>query len=84
VYRIVTDGEVSKQIVALPAHALEAYAEALDVLQLVPWNGAPHNDANPDGPMRQLVFGPRGEGVVVYLILEDQQRVDPLIVFWLS
>jgi hypothetical protein len=51
---------------------------------LVPWNGLPYNDAKPDGAMRQLVFGPGGAGVVVYLVLEDQQRVDVIRVVWLS
>lgn len=32
----------------------------------------------PDGPMRQLVFGPGGYGMVTYLVLEDEQRVDVL------
>jgi hypothetical protein len=43
-----------------------------------------YNDAKPDGAMRQLVLGPGGAGVVVYLVLEDQQRVDVIRVVWLS
>jgi hypothetical protein len=33
--------------------------------------------------MRTLTFGPHGEGDIVYLILEDQRRVDNLVVLWL-
>ncbi len=32
--------------------------------------------------MRTLVFGPYGNGIVTYLILEDQQRVDVPRVQW--
>jgi hypothetical protein len=34
--------------------------------------------------MRTLVFGPSSEGKIVYLILEDQRRVDLLVVLWLA
>lgn len=34
--------------------------------------------------MRTLTFGPDGAGKIVYLILEDQRRVDLLMVFWLG
>ena len=71
-----------EQIDALPTAALVGYAEALGVMKLVPWNGAPINKANPGGEVRQLVFGPRGHGLVTYLILEDQCRVDVLEVQW--
>lgn len=73
-----------EQIAALPDDALAGYAEALGVLKLIPWNGLPISDANPDAEVRQLVFGPRGEGLVTYLILEDQRRVDALRVHWVG
>jgi hypothetical protein len=31
-----------------------------------------------------MAFGPNGEGGIVYLILEDQRRVDILVVLWLA
>jgi hypothetical protein len=71
------DPLAEQQIAALPRAAL---TDALAVLELVPWNGLPINDANPDGPVRQLPFG--GLGMITYLILDDQQRVDLLIVTW--
>jgi hypothetical protein len=52
----------------------------LAVLELVPWNGLPINDANPDGPVRQLPFD--RFGMVNYLVLDQQERVDVLIVTW--
>lgn len=33
--------------------------------------------------MRALTFGPHGEGDIVYLILDDQRRVD-ILVLWLG
>jgi hypothetical protein len=34
--------------------------------------------------MRALSFGPNGEGDIVYLVLEDQRRLDLLVVFWMG
>jgi hypothetical protein len=39
---------------------------------------------NPDGPVRMLTFGPHSEGMVTYLVLEDQRRVDVLYVTWIG
>ena len=50
----------------------------------MPWNGQPQHEDNPDGAVRQLVFGPDGAGLVVYLIVDDLQRVDVLKVMWLG
>jgi hypothetical protein len=33
--------------------------------------------------MRRLLLGPDGQGEVIYLVLEDQQQVDLLRVYWL-
>jgi hypothetical protein len=74
------DPLAAEQIAALPPAALNAFAEALAVLELVPWNGLPLNDTYPEGPVRQLPFGTLG--MITYLILEDRQRVDILIVTW--
>lgn len=71
------------QIAALPREALAHYAQVLGVLELTPWNGAPYHRANPDGALRHLVFGDQGEGLVTYLVLEEQRRVDVLRVLWL-
>ncbi|MCU1653981.1 MAG: hypothetical protein JWQ60_5130 [Pseudonocardia sp.] len=50
------------------------------MLELVPWNGEPINQQNPDGKVRVLPFG--AAGLVTYLILEDQRQVDVLDVIW--
>jgi hypothetical protein len=84
VYEVTTDEQSQPQIEALPADALAPFAEARAVLELAPWNGRPYHRRQPDGPMRTLTFGPNGEGKAVYLILEDQRRVDLLVVLWLA
>jgi hypothetical protein len=38
----------------------------------------------PDGPMRELMFGPHGVGAVTYLILEQQREVHVLLVQWIG
>jgi hypothetical protein len=52
------------------------------MLELTPWNGEPYNASNLDAAMRQLAFGPDGRGIVIYLVLEEQRRVDVLRVHW--
>lgn len=72
-YRLRTYEEAMEQIAALPDKALEHYSQVI---------GDPYNMSNPDGAMRQLVFGPGGNGMVTYLVLDDQLRVDVLRVLW--
>ncbi|WP_214401067.1 hypothetical protein [Pseudonocardia lacus] len=83
-YRVTTDEQSQPQVDALPAAALAAFAEARTMLEVAPWNGAPYHRGSPDSPMRALTFGPRSEGDIVYLVLEDQRRVDILVVLWLD
>jgi hypothetical protein len=85
VFRIVTDVQTRAQIAALPAVALPWLAGAIDVLELTPATaGRPYNAAKPDGPMRELLFGPGGAGAITYLLLEHQREVHLLVVQWLS
>ena len=79
-YTLDIDPLAAEQIAELPPPALTVLAEALTVLEVVPWNGLPLNRDNPDGPVRQLPFGTAG--MITYLILDDQRRVDVLIVTW--
>ena len=79
-YRVTSDHQVLEQVAALPIAALASYAELLVVLETVPWNGDPVHKDNPDRAVRTHAFG-RG-GLITYLILEDQQRVDVLTVQW--
>ena len=79
-YSLDVDPLAEQQIAALPQPALGALADALAVLEPVPWNGLPINRAEPDGAVRQLPFG--NLGLITYLILDDRQRVDLPIVTW--
>lgn len=83
-YEVTTDEQSQAQIDALPAPALAAFAEARAAIELAPWSGRPFHRRRPDSPMRAWTFGPHGEGDIVYLILEDQRRVDLLVVLWLT
>jgi hypothetical protein len=57
-----------------------AYAELCVLLETAPWSGRPYHRNNPNGSVRVQPFATYGQ--VVYLILEDQRRVDVLIVQW--
>ncbi|MGH3978218.1 MAG: hypothetical protein ACRDRZ_04335 [Pseudonocardiaceae bacterium] len=83
-YTVTTDDRSHQQVDALPAEALAAFAEARTMLEVAPWNGAPYNTLKPDSPMRAVSFGAEGQGDIVYLILEDLQRVDVLVVLWMG
>lgn len=50
---------------------------------LVPERGQPINPAHPTGGVYQLVYGD-GRGLITYLLLTDQERVDILLVTWVS
>jgi hypothetical protein len=84
VYDVTTDEQSQPQIDALPREALAPFAEARTALELAPWNGEPYHRNRPDSGMRTLAFGPHDEGDIVYLILDDQRRVDILVVLWLA
>ncbi len=79
-YSVETDGPSQQQIDALPATALAGYAELRVLLETAPWSGQPYNWDNPDSAMRSHTFGTYG--LLVYLVLEDQRRVDVLSVQW--
>jgi hypothetical protein len=84
VYRVTTDDRSQPEIDALPADALASFAEARVVLEVSPWSGESLNFAKPEAGVRTLTFGPIGEGLITYLILEDQRRVDILDVLWIG
>lgn len=80
-YRIVVYSDAKEQVQALPADVRRAFDEAMEVVALVPRNGRLYNTGKPDG-LREFVFGPDRRGTVTYLILEDQHRVDVVLVQW--
>lgn len=83
-YEVGADELSQPEIDALPESALPFFAEARVVLELAPWSGEAINAASPDGPVRTLAFGAAGHGLITYLILEDQRRVDILKVLWIG
>lgn len=54
------------------------------MLEVAPWGGDPLSAADPGSPVRTVAFGPHGQGLVTYLILERDRRVDLLDVLWLG
>jgi hypothetical protein len=81
-YEVETDGPTQHQVAALPPGAIAAYAELRVFLETAPWSGRPYNRDNPQGAVRASAFGTHG--LAVYLILEDQRRVDVLLVQWIG
>jgi hypothetical protein len=81
-YTVDVDPQAHDDIAALPDAALVAPAEAFTVLQLVPWSGQPYHRSKPDGAMRTLPFG--SSGVITYIVVEDLQRVDVLVITWIG
>ena len=82
-YRVNTDEWVQQQVDHLPVEMFASYAEVRTLLEIKPWSGDPVNGQYPDAPVRMLTFG-HGSGLVTYLILDDQRRVDVLQVVWLG
>ena len=76
--------EVTASVAALPLSVLPSLNEVFDLLKLVPWNGPPYNEDNPDGAMRHWVFGPGGVGDVIYVILENTRQVEVVRIVWLG
>lgn len=76
--------ETRDQVDGLPSVALIYYAELITFVELTPWDAPPYREDNPDGNMRKIVFGRAGEGIAVYLILEDQRRVVVVSVTWVG
>jgi hypothetical protein len=76
--------EAREQVDGLPLAALPFYAELITFLELTPWDGPAYREDNPEGNMRKLLFGRGAEGIVVYLILEQQRRVVVLSVTWVG
>ena len=82
-YRVRTYDEATDQIASLPREALPYYAQVLGVLEVAPWNGMPYVKSRPDGTYDNWCSA-SGNGLVTYLILEDQRYVDVLEVLWIG
>jgi hypothetical protein len=84
-YDVTTDERSQPQIEARPADGSAPFAEVRAALEVAPWStGDSLNDEHPEAPVRSVVFGAEGQGMVTYLVLERQRRVDVLDVTWLS
>ena len=81
-YTVVDDDQVLDQVAALPPDALTAFAEVRVLLEVAPWSGDPYREEYPDGAMRSLAFG--ASGIIVYLIMERDRVVHPLLVQWIG
>lgn len=57
-------------------------AELVTLLEVAPWGGDSYDRKRPDANMRTHTFGSHGEGLMIYLILDDQRRVVVLRVLW--
>lgn len=79
-YSVESEQHALEQVAALPAEALHYYAELMT--ETAPWGGEAYDRERPDGNMRTYVFGKHDQGMVIYLILEDQRRVIALRVLW--
>lgn len=79
-YRVVIYDEAQHAIDALPADAVGGFAELHALLEVDPWSGTPYIPGKSDGVMRTLPFGL--SGMALFLILDDQRRVDVIQVYW--
>jgi hypothetical protein len=82
VYSVESEEQALEQVAALPAEELPYYAELMMVLETAPWSGEAYDRQRPDANMRTHVFGKHDQGLVIYLILDDQRRVVVLRVLW--
>jgi hypothetical protein len=83
VYLVEFDGPAEEQLLGVPHGALTALAAAVVSLGSDPWAGDSFGP-DPKGNMRTELFGPNAEGMLVYVILERQQRVVVVRVVWLD
>lgn len=81
-YSVEWERHALDQLSVLPSDAFPFYAELVTVLQVAPWSGDSYDRQRPDANMRTHAFGQQGEGLVIYVILDDQRRVVVLRVLW--
>ncbi|WP_116245095.1 hypothetical protein [Nocardiopsis sp. FIRDI 009] len=81
-YRIDIEDIAKQQIRALPEHLPPELASLFALLELQPWSGDPYNKEKPEGNIRCHTVGEDGECTVIYLILDDQELVVILRLFW--
>jgi hypothetical protein len=82
VYSVEWEPHAFDQLSALPSEVFPFFAELVTVLEVAPWSGDAYDRQRPDANMRAHAFGEHGEGLVIYVILDDQRRVVVLRVLW--
>lgn len=73
------DGEAL--LASLPVPALTALLEFMAAVALDPW-GVAGRSRGEGGNMPDVAFGPNGDGLASYLIIEDERRVWVTKVIW--
>ena len=81
-YSVESEQHALEQVAALPVEALPFYAELMTMLETAPWGSESYDRQRPDANMRTHAFGKHDQGLVIYLILDDQRRVVVLRVLW--
>jgi hypothetical protein len=76
--------EAREYVDGMPTAALSFYSELIGFMELTPWDGPAYRQDKPDANMRKMLFGRGGEGIAVYLILEEQRRVVVVSVTWVG
>jgi hypothetical protein len=84
VYDFDVTAEARDQITALPAQARPYLDELITFLELTPWNGRSASDKDRDAPLRTQAFGPHGEELAWYVIVEHVHQVTVVRLLWLD
>lgn len=80
-YIIDVDPAAQAVIDVLPSALLATLADVFAVLELDPWSApAVTPETNPHGAVRAIGLG--SSAMVVFLVLDDQRRVDVLRIVW--
>ena len=74
-YSVEWEQHALDQLAALPSEAFSFYAELVALLEVAPWSGDAYDRQRPDANLRTCAFGDHGEGLIIYVILDDQRRV---------
>jgi plasmid stabilization system protein ParE len=81
VYEVTFSDEATAGAAALPQHARKALADLVELLAVDPEVGRPYR--GPSSDLRTIATA-AGELLVVWLVLETQQRVEVLRLLWLG
>lgn len=83
-YRVERSPKVQAQLATMPRVAQLAFEDLCERLAVDPWDCEPVNRRNPMGNLRQTVFGDRGQGMALLLIIDREKRVVVVDSVWLT